>query len=161
MTDFLKTPGSLYGVDASEVDTNVRFKISGEIHTINPTGMNVNYDFESQTIKLTIREAKLVACKFQFFSLINKYGGFCDISFTTSREFVTPELLLMELRDCRIIDVQIDLVGQMGIVYELSVGSIFDVGDPAPWDSAEIAPSGMDIDDSQLPEADTEMAMSL
>jgi hypothetical protein len=134
MSDFLSTPGSLYGVDASEIDTNVRF--AQNIHTMNPMGIQIKYNVVAKQINVTMIETKLVACKLQFLSLINKYGGICDISFTTSEQFINPGLLLMELRGCSVSDMELDIQeeGNMVAVYHLTVSSIYDVGDPAPWD---------------------------
>ena len=141
MSNFSNVEGALYGVGGDEVDINVRF---GEhIHNINPNSISLRYDFSLGTIRCEIIESKLVACKLQLLSLINRYGGICDISLTTSMEFTTPGLLLMELRGCTVLDMNmnIDPTNTITAKYELTVGSMFDVGDPAPWDSSSGDPN--------------------
>jgi len=135
MNNFSSVPGSLYGVDATEVDVNVRF--GKDIHSIN-VSVSIHHNLVTKEIVGTIIESKLVATQLQLLSLVNRYGGICDISFTTSQEFTNPGLLLMELRGCCIQAMQMDLdEGDLMSVYRISIESIFDVGDPAPWDYKE------------------------
>jgi len=139
MSDFSNVEGALYGVGGEEIDVNIRF--GKHIHNINPNSILLRYDFTLGTIRCKILESKLVACKLQLLSLINRYGSICDISFTTTEEFVTPGLLLMELRGCNILDMtmNIDPTGTVVTEYEITIGSLFDVGDPAPWDPEDMS----------------------
>ena len=140
MKNFSTVPGSFYGVSGSDLDVNVRF-FGGDIHTINPLDIRVTTEYSYTTpdqgsiTRCTIKETKLCAVKMQLHSLIQRHGGMFDISLTTSQEFDTPGLLLMEFRKCRIERVEIHPESDLLITsYDIIIGEIFDVGDPAPWD---------------------------